>query len=131
MAGDLSAHKDMDKTSPAQILGSDDLFVCLMQDSAISMATRTPTTHESLNETESADVIQMSNIEQKLDLSAQPTHVEDGNPDSSLPGNLVYVQEDEEPEIHIRTWVAYGSMLLLIYCQNMCLQGPPSVVSTN
>ena len=95
------------------------------------MATRTPTTHESLDETHSADAIQMSNTEQKLDVSEKSTHVEDGDPDSSLPGNLVYVQEDEEPEIHIRTWVAYGSMLLLIFCQNMCLQGPPSVVSSN
>ena len=43
-------------------------------------------------------------------------------------GNLVYVGE-EEPEIHMRTWIALASMFLLNLVQVFALQGPPAVVS--
>jgi len=43
-------------------------------------------------------------------------------------GNLVYDGE-EEPEIHMRTWIALASMFLLNLVQVFALQGPPAVVS--
>lgn len=42
--------------------------------------------------------------------------------------NLVYDGE-EEPEIHMRTWVALAAMFMLNYVQVVALQGPPAVVS--
>lgn len=43
-------------------------------------------------------------------------------------GNLVY-DGDEEPEIHMRTWIALASMFVLNLVQVFALQGPPAVVS--
>jgi hypothetical protein len=57
------------------------------------------------------------------------THIDNVDSEDITLGNFVYTEGEEEPEIHVRTWIAYGSMLLLIYCQNMSLSGPPSVVS--
>ena len=44
-------------------------------------------------------------------------------------GNLHYDEVDEEPELHIRTYIALLSMLLLSMVQVVALQGPPAVVS--
>lgn len=44
--------------------------------------------------------------------------------------NPVYDEVDEEPEIHMRTWIALASMFLLNLVQVFALQGPPAVVST-
>jgi hypothetical protein len=44
-------------------------------------------------------------------------------------GNLVYDDDDEEPVIHIRTYIALLSMFLMNFVQTFALQGPPSVVS--
>lgn len=44
-------------------------------------------------------------------------------------GNLSYEKEDEEPELHLRTYLAFGVVLLLNYTQIIALQGPPAVVS--
>lgn len=59
-------------------------------------------------------------------------HVEQ-NPTKNEPnpadeGNLVYDDLDEEPEIHLRTWIAMLSMFLLNFVQVFALQGPPAVV---
>ena len=43
--------------------------------------------------------------------------------------NLVYDAVDEEPVIHLRTWIALASMFLMNFVQTFALQGPPSVVS--
>lgn len=48
----------------------------------------------------------------------------------SQEGNLFYDGE-EEPEIHMRTWIALASMWLLNLVQVFALQGPPAVVSRN
>lgn len=45
--------------------------------------------------------------------------------------NLVYDHDDEEPEIHTRTYLAVMAMLLLNMVQVLALQGPPAVVSTS
>ena len=44
--------------------------------------------------------------------------------------NLVYDDVEEEPELHMRTWVALASMFLLNLVQVFALQGPPAVVSS-
>ena len=53
-------------------------------------------------------------------------HHEDAN--ASL-GNLVYDNDELEPELHMRTYVALAAMFVLNYVGIVALQGPPSVVS--
>jgi hypothetical protein len=43
--------------------------------------------------------------------------------------NLVYDNVDEEPAIHLRTWIALASMFIMNFVQTFALQGPPAVVS--
>ena len=47
----------------------------------------------------------------------------------TLEDNLVYNAVDEEPEIHMRTWIALAAMFFLNLVQVFALQGPPAVVS--
>lgn len=42
---------------------------------------------------------------------------------------FVYEEVDEEPELHLRTYVALAAMFLLNLSQLIALQGPPSMVS--
>ncbi len=42
--------------------------------------------------------------------------------------NLVYNDDEEEPEIHARTYVALAAMFLLNLVQVVALLGPPAVV---
>jgi hypothetical protein len=44
-------------------------------------------------------------------------------------GNLVYDDNDEEPELHARTYFALLAMFFLNLVQVFALQGPPAVVS--
>jgi hypothetical protein len=48
-------------------------------------------------------------------------------PDSAA--DLVYDNDDEEPELHMRTYVALLAMFFLNLVQVFALQGPPAVVS--
>lgn len=48
---------------------------------------------------------------------------------SDTKGNLIYDNIEEEPELHFRTYIAFGSMFLLNYVQVVALQGPPAVLS--
>ncbi|KAE9376328.1 putative siderophore iron transporter [Stipitochalara longipes BDJ] len=64
----------------------------------------------------SPPVEKRSNEEQQLE------HVKT----SSL--NLVYNDDEEEPEIHARTWIALAAMFLLNFVQVVALQGPPAVL---
>ena len=50
---------------------------------------------------------------------------------STIEDNLVYDDAEEEPEIHVRTWVAVAAMFLLNLVQILALLGPPVVVSDN
>lgn len=43
--------------------------------------------------------------------------------------NLTFDEEEVEPELHARTYVAIAAMILLNYTQVMALQGPAAVVS--
>ncbi len=44
-------------------------------------------------------------------------------------GNVVYDIAEVEPEIHLRTYLAVASMILINFVQVFTLQGPPTVVS--
>lgn len=57
--------------------------------------------------------------------SAEAIHQEDV-PNSTV--DLVYDNDDEEPELHLRTYVALATMFLLNLVQVFALQGPPAVV---
>ncbi|KAK5455817.1 hypothetical protein LTS15_005134 [Exophiala xenobiotica] len=65
-------------------------------------------------------------INEKTAVSIEGQHLEDA-PISQ--GNLVYDDDFEEPEIHMRTWVALAAMCLLSMAQLVALQGPPAVLS--
>lgn len=43
-------------------------------------------------------------------------------------GNLLFEEEEVEPELHARTWIALAAMHLLVFTQVLALQGPPAVV---
>ncbi|KAN0116759.1 putative siderophore iron transporter [Hyaloscypha variabilis] len=60
--------------------------------------------------------------EKRSDEEQQIEHVKT----SSL--NLVYNDDEEEPEIHARTWIALAAMFLLNFVQVVALQGPPAVL---
>jgi hypothetical protein len=51
-----------------------------------------------------------------LDLSAQ---------------NLTFDEQELEPELHARTWIALAAFFLLNFTQVVALQGPSAVVSTS
>ena len=55
-------------------------------------------------------------------------HLKEAGPEDQ---NLVYNVVDEEPEIHVRTYVAIAAMFLLNLVQVFALQGPPAVVSVH
>lgn len=65
-------------------------------------------------------------INEKRDLSSEK-QVEDVD-SSREEHNLVY-DEEVEPELHARTYVALLAMFLLNMVQVVALQGPPAVVS--
>ncbi|KAK5042927.1 hypothetical protein LTR84_012016 [Exophiala bonariae] len=51
---------------------------------------------------------------------------------SQLPqtlGNVIYINDEEEPELHLPTWIALGSIYLLLAGQGLAFQGPPAVLS--
>ena len=62
--------------------------------------------------------VQDDNSEEEKHIERVPT------PDT----NLVYDDQDEEPELHARTYFALAAMFLLNLVQVFALQGPPAVV---
>jgi hypothetical protein len=42
--------------------------------------------------------------------------------------NLVYDNDNEVPDMHLRTYIAVAAMFLLNFVQVVALQGPPTVV---
>ena len=45
--------------------------------------------------------------------------------------NCSFNEEEVEPKLHARTWVALAAFFLLNYTQVVALQGPSAVVSCN
>ncbi len=71
-------------------------------------------------------------IDKQNDTKEVGHHVEnqgDKESEATIEGNLVYNIIDEEPEIHLQTYIAVAAMLFLNYVQIIALQGPPVVVS--
>lgn len=68
-----------------------------------------------------------SSVNEKEDFAAKEKHLEIAR---DAANNLIYENDEEEPEIHLRTWIALASMWLLNYVQVVALQGPPAVVCT-
>ena len=50
---------------------------------------------------------------------------------ASSDANLVYDHNEEEPELHARTYIAVLAMFLMNFAQLFGLQGPPVVVSSH
>ena len=67
----------------------------------------------------------MATYNEKTSATPQVDTIQDT--DSNI--NLVYDNEEVEPEIHARTWVALAAMFLLNYVQVFALQGPPAVLN--
>lgn len=59
-----------------------------------------------------------------IDHKTAENHVEYATPTSSLN----YDDDEREPELHARTYVALFAMFLLNMVQVLALQGPPAVV---
>lgn len=57
-------------------------------------------------------------------------HLESPNSQPENLGNIVYTNEEEEPELHLPTWIALGSIYLLLAGQGLAFQGPPAVVGS-
>ena len=93
------------------------------------MASETLATNDSNYELKSTDLEHGSNPDEKQSNTPNADHVEVGRTESHVTGNLVYEDEEEEPELHFRTWIAVTSMVLLLSVQSLSLQGPPAVVS--
>lgn len=76
------------------------------------------------------DVVRHSSTDKREQVSEQmdekDVHVEHIQ---DIQQNYSYDDEDEEPELHATTWIALGSMCLLILAVLFALQGPPTVVS--
>ena len=49
--------------------------------------------------------------------------------EESTLGNLEYKEDDKEPEIHLRTWLAVAAMTILNFVALVALTGPPTMVS--
>ncbi|OAG44977.1 hypothetical protein AYO21_00939 [Fonsecaea monophora] len=43
--------------------------------------------------------------------------------------NLTFDEEEAEPELHARTWIALAAMNVLVFTQVLALQGPPAVLT--
>ena len=68
----------------------------------------------------------MEIIEPK-DANGDSVHAE--NPLSTSDGNLWQSDDEDEPEFHMRTYIALGSMFFLNLVQVLALQGPPTVLT--
>ena len=68
--------------------------------------------------------------QEKTDVHAQASGTEHLEQRSQLDvQNLVYADDNEEPAIHIQTWIAVFAMCVLSYVQFIALTGPPLIVS--
>ena len=66
-------------------------------------------------------------VEKKIDTTYEK-HFEDAGSNDDQ-NNLHYDEEDQEPELHARIYVALFAMFILNGVRVLALQGPPAVVS--
>ena len=64
-------------------------------------------------------------------------HLEEGAEETAVArtsdknaGDLVYLDDDEEPEFHARTFIALAALFLLNLVQVFALTGPPAIASS-
>ncbi|UNI23002.1 hypothetical protein JDV02_008844 [Purpureocillium takamizusanense] len=60
----------------------------------------------------------------------EDTVVDDEKSRPASEANLVYSNTEEEPELHLRTYIALLAMLMLNFVQIIALQGPPVVLES-
>lgn len=71
----------------------------------------------------------LPSIDKSIEHTIDVVHFEHQNSHIDGLGNVVYTNEEEEPEIQLRTWIALMSIYLLLAGQGLAFQGPPAVVS--
>ncbi|KAG8425488.1 hypothetical protein J3458_002183 [Metarhizium acridum] len=78
------------------------------------------------------EIMDATNTSKTTEIVTETPRQEEGLNEKSNPGsqvNLVYSDASQEPEIHLRTYIAVVAMLVLSYVQIIALQGPPLVAS--
>lgn len=75
-----------------------------------------------------SEVIQVHDLPKSVDKERTEQQVDHIDHVPEVATNLVYDDNDEEPELHFRTYFALAAMFLLNLVQVFALQGPPAVV---
>jgi hypothetical protein len=71
---------------------------------------------------------ELASISEKNHSEAEIDHLEATTIRDTQGTNLVYDDDNEEPELHVRTWIALAAMALLNFVVIFALLGPPAVV---
>lgn len=56
-------------------------------------------------------------------------HVEGVTKAFAVEDNITYTDDEHEPELHARTWIALTALCVQSFCQLFALIGPPTAVS--
>ena len=75
-----------------------------------------------------SEVIQVQDLPKSVNKEKTDKYVDHVDHVPEVAANLVYDDNDEEPELHLRTYFALAAMFLLNLVQVFALQGPPAVV---
>ena len=75
-----------------------------------------------------SEVIQVHCLPKSSEEEKNEKHVDHVDHVPEVAANLVYDDNDELPELHLRTYFALAAMFLLNMVQVFALQGPPAVV---
>jgi hypothetical protein len=70
---------------------------------------------------------QSSDTTQDKELAEEAIHDEG---QVAIDNNVGQIADIEEPQLHLKTYIAIAAMMLMNIAQLMSLQGPPTVVST-
>ena len=69
----------------------------------------------------------MSTTRGSLEKDVNASHLERTGTAGSTPDAQIFT-DDEEPELHMKTWLALAAMCILQYVTLLALVGPPTVV---
>lgn len=69
-------------------------------------------------------------ILQKTDISSSNDVMHLENIDTNDNLNIHYDEVDEEPELHMRTYIAIAAVCVMNLVQTIAVQGPPAAVRT-
>jgi hypothetical protein len=69
-------------------------------------------------------VEKLTELHANEELTQHEEHKKEGEPE-----NLVYANDEEEPELHFRTWLAVFAMCMINYAALIAITGVPSMVS--